>query len=360
MERERRPGVRRAGWTRPTHALRRWAMPPLLGILALFLTAVPAPAERLLVKMATLAPEGSSMYLILKEMGEKWKAASGGRVILRLYGGGVAGDEADVVRKMRLGTLNAGSMGTSGLADIEPWVLALQVPMMFASYEEFDYVLERMAPKLEGLFSEKGFVVLHWADAGWVHFFSKAPIRTPDDLKRLKLFTWGSEPAVVEIWKAAGFSPVPLPSTELATALQTGLVNALPTSPQAALLLQWFHSAKNMVDVRWGILFGGTIVTKADWEKIPEELRGAMLAAAREAGAKMREEARRGAVPDIEAMQKRGLSVVHVDPQTEALWRQAAEAAYPKIRSSYVPPPAFDEAIRLRDEYRKKAGATAR
>jgi TRAP-type C4-dicarboxylate transport system substrate-binding protein len=317
-----------------------------------------ARAEEVVVKLATLAPEGSAWHLTLKEMGEKWKAASGGRVTVRLYPGSVAGDDGDVVRKIRLGTLNAGSLGSSGLADIDRSVLALQVPMMYGSFPEFDYVLDQMSPRIEKAFLAKGFVLLHWADAGWVHFFTKSPVRVPEDLKPMKLFVWSGTDETTEIWKASGFNPVPLPSTEISTALQTGLVNALPTTPQAAVLLQWFTHAKNMTDVRWGVLLGGTVISKATWDKVPADVRPALLEAAREAGRKMRRQIREAMPRDIEAMRKRGLNVVHVDAAAEALWVKAAEAAYPKVRGSYAPADAFDEALRLRNEYRKRQAAS--
>ncbi len=167
------------------------------------------------MKMATLAPKGSAWHLILQEMGEKWKSVSGGRVTLTLYPGGVAGDDGDVVRKMRLGTLNAGLLTSLGLAQIDRSILALQIPMMYDSYEELDAVLEKMSPGLEKIFEQKGFVVLNWTDAGWVHFFTKTPVRTPEDLKGLKLFTGAGDTETVELWKAAGFRPVPLPVTEI-------------------------------------------------------------------------------------------------------------------------------------------------
>jgi TRAP-type C4-dicarboxylate transport system substrate-binding protein len=331
-------------------------------LLALCLTALggAARAEDIVVKMATLAPEGSSWHLVLKEMGEKWKTISGGKVTLRIYPGGVAGDDGDVVRKIRLGTLNAGSLGSSGLAEIDRSVLALQVAMMYSSYPEFDYVLEKMSPGIEKDYLSKGYVLLHWADAGWVHFFTKSPVRTPDELKPLKLFVWGGSNEVTDIWKAIGFNPVPLPSTEISTALQTGLVSALPTTPQAAVLLQWYNYAKNMTDIKWAVLLGGTVVSKAVWDKIPAEIRPAMLEAAREAGRKIRSDIRASGVRDVEAMKKRGLNVVHVDAAAEALWVKAAEAAYPKARGAYCPADAFDEAMKYREEYRKSQGAPGR
>lgn len=322
--------------------------------------AATARAEAVVVKLATLAPDGSAWHLILKEMGEKWKAISGGTVTLRIYPGGVAGDDADVVRKIRLGTLNAGSLGSSGLADIDRSVLALQIAMMYSSYAEFDYVLEKLSPRIEKTYLSKGYVLLNWADAGWVHFFTKTPVRTPEELKPLKLFVWGGSNEVTEIWKAAGFNPVPLPSTEISTALQTGLVSALPTTPQAAVLLQWYNHAKNMTDIRWAVLLAGTVVSKAVWDKVPAAYRPAMLEAAQEAGRKIRNEIRTSSVRDVEAMKKRGLNVVHVDGAAEAAWVKTAESAYPRARGTYCPPDAFDEAMGYRAEFRKRQSGPAR
>src|SRR3990170_292089 len=125
-------------------------------VFAGFVLVLAGNAQAQPMKMATLAPKGSAWHLILQEMGEKWKTASGGRVTLTLYPGGVAGDDEDVVRKMRLGTLNGGLLTSIGLGDIDRNVLALQVPMMYQSFEELDYVREQMSPNLEKIFEQKG------------------------------------------------------------------------------------------------------------------------------------------------------------------------------------------------------------
>ncbi len=326
----------------------------LLSSLALLLAgALPARAQ-VVVKMATLVPDGSKYHLILKEMNEKWKTVTQGRVTVRLYPGSVAGDDTDVVRKMRLGSLNASLLTSSGVQAIDPSVMALQVPMLYSSYEEFDHVLSVMGPKIEASMASKGFVVLAWADGGWVRFFTKTPVRTPDELKSLKLFAWGNDTDALEIWKGAGFNPVPLPSTEISTALQTGLVSALPTPPTAAVLLQWYQHAKYMTDVKWALLLGAMLVNKSTWDKISPEDQKAIRAAAAEAGARLRAEARTSEERDISAMKARGLNVVVVDAKAEALWRSAAEAAYPKIRGKIAPEAAFDEAQKTLAGYRAK------
>ena len=324
----------------------------LVAALALLLAAPCSDGQTVLVKVATLVPDGSSWHHVLKELAEKWKTLSGGRVTVRLYAGGVAGDDPDVVRKMRLGTLNGGVLTAVGVAEVDKSVYALGVPLMYDSYEELYAVLEKMRPRLEASIEAKGFVVLNWADGGWVHFFTKKPVAVPADMQKLKLFTWAGDNESVEVWKSAGFNPVPLPATEIMTGLQTGLVESLGTPPQLAVIAQYFNHAPNMTALRWQLLLGATLINKSTWEKIPADLRPILLQAAREAGSKLQSDVRAGEARDIEAMKKRGLKVVPVGPQQLAEWHKLTAAMYPKIRGPIVPADAFDEALRYRDEYR--------
>jgi TRAP-type C4-dicarboxylate transport system substrate-binding protein len=313
----------------------------------------------IIIRMATLVPDGSSWHLILKEAADQWKQASGGRVTVRLFPGGVAGDDPDVVRKMRLGTLNAGVLTSVGVAEIDKSVYAMGIPLMYDSYEEVYWVHEKMRPKLEASLEAKGFVVLNWADGGWVHFFAKKPVAVPDDLRKLKLFSWAGDAEAVEVWRSAGFNPVPLPSTEIATALQTGLVEALGSPPQVAVISQFFNHAKYMTDFRWQLLQGATIITKATWEKIPADLRPELLRISQVAGTRLQKEIRDSEAKDVEAMKKRGLTVVPGSPAQKALWQKLTESIYPRIRGKVVPAEAFDEAMRYRDEYRSQRGTAA-
>jgi TRAP-type C4-dicarboxylate transport system substrate-binding protein len=308
------------------------------------------------IKMASLVPQGSAWHSTLLEMGAAWQKASGGKVTLRLYPGGVAGDDNDVVRKMRLGTIDAGLLAVAGLADIDRSIFALSIPMAFTGYDELDAVMAKMTPQLDRVFAEKGFIVLAWADGGWVHFFSKDPMHTPDEMKRMKLFTWAGDPPAVEMWKSAGFNPVVLPSTEISTALQTGMINVLPTTPQAAVLLQWYNQARYLNDVNWAVLLGAMVINKAAWDRIPAEIQPAVRAAAENAGRTLRAQTREAAPRDIKAMVDRGLVVYEPDEATLALWRTAAEAAYPTVRTSFMPAWAFDEAMKVRAEVRAAAG----
>lgn len=325
----------------------------LLAMALLFLSGGRAvSAAPTVVKMATLAPEGSSWYRVLQEMGDEWRKASGGSVTLRIYPGGVAGDEDAMIRKMRVGQIQSAAITGIGLAYLDRSFYALHVPMMYASDEEFDFVRDRFAPVLEKRLDEKGFVVLNWGDAGWVHFFSKAPVVSPAEAKGLKLFMWGGDTNLLQLYKETGFHPVPLNTTDLLPSLQTGMVNGFSSTPLASLAFQWFGLAPNMADLRYAPLTGATIISKGAWEKIPAGLRPKLLEASRAAGRKLRVEIRRLNQEAVNVMVKNGLKVHNVPPDVQAQWRKMVEDVYPQVRGKIMPAEAFDAVKRYRDEYR--------
>lgn len=328
-------------------------------LLLLCLAVWSASAQTVLVKLGTVAPDGSPWHQILQQMGQQWQKSSGGKVTLRIYPGGVLGDEPDMISKMRIGQLQAVALSGSGLSRLEPAVACLQIPMMIESYEELDYVRDRVAPRLEKLLEEKGYVVLNWGDAGWVHFFSKTPARRLDDIRKMKLFTMAGDADALELYQQAGFRPVPLATTDMMPALQTGLIEAFDVPPLLAMLNQWFGLARHMIDLKWAPLVGGTIVSKKTWERIPETLRPAMLEAARSAGLRLRSEIRKMGDDAVVEMKKRGLNVITLDAATLAEWRREVEEAYPKLRGRLVPAELFDEVRRLRDEFRAQRGKKA-
>jgi TRAP-type C4-dicarboxylate transport system substrate-binding protein len=330
-----------------------WALISLA--LAAALSKAPAAAQApLVVRMATFVPDGSSWYQVLRETSDQWKTLSSGRVSVRLFAGGVAGDDPDVVRKMRLGKLDAAVLTSMGIAEIDRSIYALSLPLLFDSYEEADYVLAKMRPRLEASLEAKGFVVLNWADGGWTRFFSQQPAALPDDLRGMKLFTSTGDPQAVEVWRSAGFNPVPLPLTEINTALQNGVVSALGAPPEIAAITQYFMRATNMTELRWQLLLGASLINKATWAKVPADVRPALLEASRTGGQRLQEQIRKSEDKDIVEMRKRGLKVVAVDKRARAIWQKTAEELYPKIRGAAVPAEAFDEALRFRDEYRKR------
>ena len=341
-------------------SIRRSVSAALLAAILLALPVAPASGAPMVVKMATLAPEGSSWFKVLQDMGEEWRKASGGAVTLRIYPGGVAGDEDAMIRKMRIGQIQAAAITGMGLAYLDKSFYALHIPMMYASDEEFDYVREHYAPVLEKRLEEKGFVVLNWGDAGWVHFFTKTPVVTPAEAKALKLFlsSSGGDPTLLELYKEVGFRPVPLSVNDLLPGLQTGMVNGYNATPLVSLAFQWFGLAPHMADLRWAPLTGATVIEKKTWEKIPADLRVKLLEASRTAGGRLHVEVRRLNQEAIGVMVKNGLKIHKVPPDVQAQWRKMVEDIHPKVRGGIMPAEAFDAVKKYRDEYRAGKGGS--
>jgi TRAP-type transport system periplasmic protein len=328
-----------------------------LAALLLLIPALTASAENeIVIKVATLAPQGSEWHRIIQVMGSEWQKLSRGRIALRLYPGGVVGDDADVVRKMRLGILDGGILTISGIMAIDRSAAALEVPLAYNDESELDCVLEQLGPQLEKQYQAKGFVVLGWSDAGWAHFFTKSPVKTPDDMKKMKMFVWAGDDQYIEMWKKAGFDPVPLPSTEIATALQTGLVDAVTLTAEGMLLLQWYKHLNYMSDLKWAMLLGGIVMSKAAWEKIPADLRPILKESALKTCRRLRDFSRQSERKDLEVLQKNGVRIVPVDGAALAEWRRIIDVVIPQVRGSYVPAEYLDAAFKYRDQCRQKAG----
>ncbi len=328
---------------------------------ALLCGVTPASAQRpIRINMGTVAPEGSPWHEVLQRMGQDWRRISGGKINFRIFPGGVLGSEAEMLRKMRIGQLQAVGLSGAGLERVDSGVACLQIPMMIDSYEELDYIREKIAPKLEVLLEQKGYIVLNWSDVGWVHFFTKQPARTPDDIRKMKLFTSAGDPETEKLYKEFGFRPVPLDLTDMLLGLQTGMIDAFDVPPLFAMLDQTFGLAKNMIDVKWAPLVSATIISRRTWQRIPPEWRAEMHRSARKAGLDLRGKIRKLGDDAVVEMQKRGLKVVRVDKMGIELWRSEAEAAYPQLRGRLVPEDLFDEVLRLRNEFRASQGRGSR
>jgi len=317
--------------------------------------ARPAAQARLRIKLATAAPKDTSYHTILKEMGEAWRKASGGQIDLVIYPGGNQGSEADTVRRMNIGELQAAMLTASGLSEVDPAVAALEaIPMLFRSLDEAQYVRDKLRPDLEKRLAAKGYVSLFWGDTGWARFFSRKAAVTPADFKPMKIFVTasGSEKQL-QIMQALGYRPVPLDFADALLQLQTGGVDAVPTIPIVALAGQYYTAAKHMTEVNWTPVVGATIITAKAWDSVPAPSRDVLLAAAAEAGKKIQEQSRRENEQAVQTMKtKWGLEVHAVSPQLDQEWRTFAEGIYPRIRGTMVPADMFDRTKQLVDEYR--------
>jgi len=334
----------------------RLSLSTLLATLALLLAGT-AGAAGTTLRIGTVAPAGSSFHKSLQELAAQWRNAPGGGVVLDIFPG-TQGGEAQIARRMRVGQLQGAVLTANGLGEIHRESTALQLmPMMFRDWDEVDYVREALRDQLEKGLLEAGYVVLFWGDAGWVRFFSTRPIRTSDDLKSMHVYADGNDPAALRLMRDY-YTPVPLDPDKILLGLRNDMIDAVPMPAFLANFMQVAGEAPYMLDMRWVPIVGAMVVTRRAWESLPAETREYMLRTGREAGVKIRAQARAEDEAAIDAMRaKQKLQVVPFTPEAEAEWRGQVERIYPKLRGGVVPEATYDAAVTALQAYRRKAAA---
>ena len=320
-------------------------------ILALVVSSLLTAADKpVIVKMASLAPEGSPWHEVLQEIAQDWSELSGGKVRLKIYAGGVVGDESDMVRKLRIGQIQAAALTAEGLSYIDRGIYALSIPLLASNYQELDWIRDRMEPELKARFADQGFKVLAWADVGWVYWFTRHPVRTPDDLRPQRIFTWAGDAEAPKLWKAAGFLPVPLSAMDVLPALETGLIDAVDATPLTVASFQWFGTAKHMTNLPWAVLTGALIITQEVWMKIPDDLRPLLEDAVMKRTLRIKDEIRYMDNEAVEVMKDHGLKVIDITAAEKALWEELLSRFELTLRGTLVDTLMFDRALELKGE----------
>lgn len=272
------------------------------------------------IKLASPLPEGTEWHNALLRMANDWREITGGRVRLRIYPGGIAGNEADMVRKMRFGQLDAGVFSAFGLKAIVPETFVFTLPGLLRSEEELDYVLEHFLGRFDERFREEGFEIGAFSKTGWAYIFGPVPIHDPDDLKRRKVFVDNTDTEMSIVFKSLGFNVVPVGINEIAVSLQSGLADTFYAPPVGAAAYQWFAFSPYMTDFRLTPVIGGIVLTERAWSRIPEQYHEELKAAMERMAASFYSESIRLNEEALAVMEKHGLQHVAVTDEQVEEW----------------------------------------
>jgi len=221
---------------------------------------------------------------------------------------------------------------------------------MYQSYDEVDFVRERLSDELLNITEDNGFKILTMVDVGWAYWFSTEPIYTPDDLKNNKIFIWAGDYKSVQLYEKHGYQPVPLAMTDVLSGLQTGLITSLGFNPLYALAQQLFGIADNMLEMKWGNLTAAIIIDLKTWNKIKPEYQQSMLTVAKKIGNGFQEKNRYESDKSVEVMKKYGLKVNKPSPEQVQIWNELINSMSADIRGSLIEENAYDRLMEIKKE----------
>ena len=312
----------------------------LLLVLLLSLSCI--QAEALTLKIATLAPVGSPWAESLRRLSADWNRISGGRVKLKIYAGGIAGEEEDMIRKMRIGQLDGAALTQLGWGLLDPGILALSTPFLIQEEEELERVMERSRIYFENRLENAGYRLFAFSKAGWVHFFGRVPLIVPEDLMRLKLGVPAGSAEFVDTWRRIGFNAFSLPFGDILVGLQTGMIDAFYAPPLVAATFQWFGQARHMTALPVAPVVGAVVMGSKSLDRIPDDLREELLATFDELGRQLNTQMVGLEKEALSAMAQQGLQIHPVPADAAARWRGIVGESIHVVLGRIIPEEAYD------------------
>ncbi|MBI4125920.1 MAG: TRAP transporter substrate-binding protein DctP [Deltaproteobacteria bacterium] len=295
------------------------------------------------IKFAILAPEGSTWANATHEWDAELRQKSNGRLGLKIYSGGVLGDEQDVIRKLRIGQVQAAAFTGLGLGIINPNVRVLELPFLFENYREVDEVARKIQPKLEGGFSKNGFVLLGWTETGFVNIFSNKPITSRKSMNGMRMWAWEGDAMVENLYRVFKITPVPLALPDVLTSLQTKLIDAVYAPPLGAVALQWFTRTKYMTTTNIGYSIGGILISQRALATLSPTDQQILKETAKRYARKVIEQLRVDNDKSYATLKNAGLQFVELDPQEIDQLKETGRQVWTNLSGKLYPPALLDE-----------------
>jgi TRAP-type C4-dicarboxylate transport system substrate-binding protein len=325
-----------------------------LGLFLFFTQSVLGAEKGTLIKLGTLAPEGSSWMKVFNSINTEITKKTEKRIQFRIYPGGVLGDEMDMLRKLKIGQIQGVALTSSGLSTLFNEMDVLQVPFLFQNYEEVDAVLKKMDSFFRKGLDDNGYVLLGWSEAGFVYLMSTVPVASLADMKKAKVWIWEDSPMSKAIFDEAGVKAIPLTIPDVLVGLQTGLVEVIYAPPTAAISLQWFTKVKYFTDVPLIYLAGGVVVKKDIFKQIPEASQNSILESFQQPLDQLKTTTRNENRDALKVMVKNGVKVVTSTKDQIDEYKRLSSKAIGHIRGQSFSKKTLDEVTSVLENYRKE------
>jgi len=309
---------------------------PLLLILFILFVTDNALAVRL--KIATLSPEGSMWMEKMRKGAVNVAKATNNRVKFKFYPGGVMGNDKAVLRKIRIGQLHGGAVVAGSLSRFFPANQLYAQPMKFKTIKEVDYVRQHMDQYIIDGLDKAGFITFGITGGGFAYIMSQQPVKTVHDLRKQKVWMPDNDKISQDSIKAFGITPITLPIADVRTALQSGLINTVATSPVGAIVLQWHTQIKYVTNIPLIHLHAVLAIDKKKFSKIAEQdkkiITQIMTKAMKEIGIQNKKDNSKA----ILALKNRGITFLNPSQKAIEEWYSVARYASKKMVDSGVLP----------------------
>jgi TRAP-type transport system periplasmic protein len=327
-------------------------------LLVCLLLAGPAQAAEnsVIIKLATLAPEGSSWMKTFQALNKEVMEKTNNQVQFKIYGGGVLGDESDVLRKMKIGQIQSAMLSSGTLAQIYKEFDVLQIPFLFQTYGEVDYVLTKMDSLFRKGLEDNGYILLGWSEGGFSYLMSSAgPIAGVADLKKAKVWTWGGSPLAKAMFDEVRVTAIPLSIPDVLVGLQTGLVDVVYAPPTVAISLQWFTKVKYLTDVPLAYVTGAVVISRDVFKRLPPNVQNILLDSSKRLLDQLKGVTRTENQDAIKVMAKQGVKVVTPPKENVDEYRKLSQEAMRRVTGQTFSAKVRDEVLTLIENYRKGA-----
>ncbi len=314
----------------------------------------PSVAKTVVIKLATLAPEGSSWIETFNAINAEIKQKTDGQVRCKFYAGGVLGDEKDMLRKMHIGQIHAAGLTSAGLSAIFNEMDVFQIPFLFKSHEEVDYVLTQMDGFYSKGFDDNQYVLLGWSEGGFVHLMSTQPVATLADLRKLKVWTWEDAPMTRIIFDEANVSAIPLTVPDVLVGLQTGLVDVVYAPPSGAISLQWFTKIRYITDVNLIYLIGAVVIKKKVFNKITPAHQKIIIDVWQRHMSQLKQTIRSENQEAMQVMVKQGIKIIVPTENQVTEFKDVSAKAIQRLEGETFSQKVLDEVNAHIKTYRKK------
>jgi TRAP-type C4-dicarboxylate transport system substrate-binding protein len=295
-----------------------------MAVFFVFFFLLSSQAHALVLKIATLSPDGSNWMILMRQGAKEVAEKTENRVRFKFYPGGVMGDDKAVLRKIRIGQLHGGILTSGSLSKYYHDILVYNLPMVFKSFGEIDYVRKLMDRLMIDGLGQGGFVIFGLAEGGFAYLMSTTPVKNNDDVRKNKVWIPENDELGLATFKIMGSTPIPLPLAEVRTALQTGLINTVIASAIGAIALQWYTQVNYITNTPLMYICGLLAIDKKAFKKISLADQQVVRNVMSQIYSQFDRENRKDNIKALEALRKQGIKFVMPDDKTLVEWKELA------------------------------------